>query len=159
MCISSLPLNTKVNSLFILPCTALVLLSTTHCPSFTLHCLSRGIACLPGGVAEELVRLSSQGFHLVIGPLSIHTTLLPPEAACLHTDLLKETSHCHFNFHSTARFSAPISSLSLHPFCFSFCLFLANSLLCGLSSSLSCVSAIFCLFFCLPGFFDECVHF
>lgn len=107
---------------------------------------SWGIACLPGGVAEELVRLSSEGFHLVILPLSIHTTLLPPEAACLHTDLLKETSHCHFNFQSIARFSAPIPSLSLHPFRFSSCLFFANSLLCGLSFFLSpspCVSSIF----------------
>lgn len=40
--------------------------------------LSRGIACLPRGWLKELVRLSSQGFYLVILPLGIHTTVLPP---------------------------------------------------------------------------------
>lgn len=101
MCLSLFLLNTQMHkSSFILPSSALVLHSTSNHPSFNPllpHCLSRGIACMPGGWLKELVRLSSQGFHLVILPLGIHTTLLPPEAACLHTDSLKETSHCHFN--------------------------------------------------------------
>lgn len=79
---------------------------TLHCPCSlsTSHCCPPppfGIACMPGWL-KELVRLSSQGFHLVILPLGIHNTLLPPEAACLDTDSLKETSDCHFNSHSLA---------------------------------------------------------
>lgn len=82
---------------------------------------SRRIAGTPGGRLKELVRLSSQGFHLVILPLGIHTTLLPPEAACLHTDSLKETSHCHFNSRSLSpllpflrRLSTPSAPLSTY---------------------------------------------
>lgn len=88
-------------------------ISTSHCLSFIPHPrLSRGIACMPGRWLKELVRLSSQGFHLVILPLGIHTTLLPPEAACLNTDSLKETSHCHFNSYSLL-LSSPLSFLHL----------------------------------------------
>lgn len=119
---------------------ALPLFSLNFPLSLLLLAVSLGIACMPGGWLKELVRLSSQGFHLVILPLGIHTTLLPPEAACLNTDSLKETSHCHFN--SRSRSLRLLSAL----FCFSFCSFLAYSLLCCLSSSLPLPSL------CLPTF-------
>ena len=120
--------NTQIKNSFILPCDTLVLAVP---PS--------GTACMPGGWLKEPVRLSSQGFHQVIVPLGIHTTLLPPEAVCLYTDSLKETSYCHFNYHiHHLRFL----SFKL-PFCFSFIPFLAHSLSCCLSSHPSlCLPAL-----------------
>lgn len=58
-----------------------------------------GTVSLQGRRVKELVGLSSQGFHLVILPLAIHTTLLPPEAACVNTNWVKETFCCHFNLY------------------------------------------------------------
>lgn len=55
-------------------------------PPSSLPSLHWGIASMPGEWLKELVRLSSQGFHLVILPLGIHTTLSPPESACLNTE-------------------------------------------------------------------------
>lgn len=102
---------------------------------------SRGTAYMPGGWQREPVRLSSWGFHLVIFPLGIHTTPLPPEASCLNTDSPKETSRCHFSSHTlVARFLALISPSSL----MSFYLFLAYSLLCCLSSCPSLCLPMFC---------------
>lgn len=92
-------------------------LFSSHCPSFIPSppplCLSQGIACMPGRWLKEPVRLSIQGFHLVIPHLGIHDTLLPPETSCLNTNLLKETSHCHFN--SGSLLLASLLSF-LHPF-------------------------------------------
>lgn len=68
---------------------------------------------MPARWLKEPVRLSSQGFHLVIPDLGIHTTLLPPETSCLNTNSLKETSHCHFS--SGSLLLAPLLSF-LHPF-------------------------------------------
>lgn len=70
---------------------------------------------MPGGWQKKLLRLSSRGFHLVIFPLGIHTTSLPPEASCLNTDSPKETSHCHFNSHT--RRSLSCSHFSIFPSC------------------------------------------
>lgn len=120
---------------FILPCTALVLSQLPAVPPyFPLLPFSVTLGGLP-------VRLSSWGFHLVIFPLGIHTTPLPPEASCLNTDSPKETSHCHFSSHTlVAHFLALISPSSL----MSFYLFLAYSLLCCLSSCPSLCLPMFC---------------
>lgn len=98
---------------------------------------------MPGWL-KELVRLSTQGFHLVIVPLGIHTTVLPPETACLNTDSLKETSHCHFKPYSLLLtslvsflrlLSTPSTSLSTH----------AHTLLYRLSSFLTPPPTVFFL--------------
>lgn len=96
MYISTLPPHSKVNSSFILPCTALVQGSASLSLLYPPASLVGLPTCQEGGGRSSE---ASPGFHLVIPPLGIHTTLLPPEAACLHTDSLKETSHCHFSFH------------------------------------------------------------
>lgn len=69
-------------------------LSASHHPSPPLW-----IGCKSGRWLRELVRLSRLGFHLVIMPLGIQTTLLPPKAVSLNNDSMKETS-CHFNSHT-----------------------------------------------------------
>lgn len=131
-------------------------LFSSHCPSFVPSppplCLSQGIACMPGRWLKEPVRLSSQGFHLVILHLGIHTTLLPHETSCLNTNSLKETSHCHFNTGSLLLasllsflhpFSTPSASLSTY---FLLVLFYVVSLIPGMGEEERLFLSFFCLF-------------
>lgn len=75
----SFPLSHMKSCFFFLPFAALVL---SQLPTVTpsLH-----VPVSWDRTVKELVRLSSQGFQLVILPFGIHTTLLPPEAACVLT--------------------------------------------------------------------------
>lgn len=97
MHISALPPHSKVNSSFILPCAALVQGSALRSLLYLLTALlwdclhARRVA---GGALRPVQDFTSSSHLLVFIP-----HCCPPGAACLHTDSLKETSHCHFSFH------------------------------------------------------------